>query len=44
MTKAQTKLIIVILLGWLGIHKFMEKNSTMGWIYLFTLGYGLVVS
>ena len=38
MTKAQNKLLIVILFGWFGIHKFMEKNSTMGWIYLFTCG------
>lgn len=38
MTKAQNKLLIVILFGWLGIHKFMEKNSTMGWVYLFTFG------
>ena len=38
MTKAQNKLLIVVLFGWLGIHKFMEKNSTMGWAYLFTFG------
>lgn len=38
MTKTQNKLLIVVLFGWLGIHKFMEKNSTMGWVYLFTFG------
>lgn len=38
MTKAQTNLIIVVLFGWLGIHKFIEKNTKMGWIYLLTLG------
>lgn len=38
MTKTQTKFIIVILLGWLGIHKFMEKNTKMGCVYLFTFG------
>lgn len=35
---ALIKLIIVILVGYLGIHKFIEKNTKMGWIYLFTCG------
>ena len=38
MKKAKTKFIIVILLGWLGIHKFMEKNTKMGRVYLFSFG------
>lgn len=38
MTKAQTKLIIVVLLGWLGVHKFMEKKVPMCCLYLFTCG------
>ena len=38
MKEAKTKFIIVVLLGWLGIHKFMEKNTKMGFVYLFTFG------
>lgn len=36
--KALIKLIIIILVGYLGIHKFMEKKTTLGLIYLFTFG------
>ena len=36
--KALIKLIIIVLVGYLGIHKFMEKKTTLGWIYLFTFG------
>lgn len=32
------ELIITILLGWLGIHKFIEKDYAMGLVYLFTFG------
>lgn len=35
---ALIKLIITVLVGYLGIHKFMEKKTTLGWIYLFTFG------
>lgn len=38
MTKSQTKLIVIILFGWLGVHKFMEKNATLGIVYLLTFG------
>ena len=33
-----TKLIITILFGWFGIHKFIEKDYKMGIIYMFTVG------
>lgn len=36
--EALIKLIIIVLVGYLGVHKFMEKKTTLGWIYLFTLG------
>lgn len=32
------KLIIIILVGYLGVHKFIEKKTTMGLVYLFTVG------
>lgn len=32
------KFILVLLLGWSGIHKFIEKKTVLGTIYLFTLG------
>ena len=35
---ALIKLIITVLVGYLGIHKFMEKKTALGWIYLFTFG------
>ena len=38
MTKSQTKLIITIALGWLGVHKFMDRNTKMGFVYLLTGG------
>ena len=38
MTKKQMNLIITIFLGMFGVHKFIEKNNKMGFIYLFTLG------
>lgn len=38
MTKSKTKFIIIVLLGWLGIHKFMDKNTKMGLVYLFSFG------
>lgn len=31
-------LIVVILFGYLGIHKFIDKNTKMGVLYLFTMG------
>lgn len=37
-SKVLIKLIIIIFAGYLGIHKFIEKNTKMGWIYLFTCG------
>ena len=33
-----TELIICILLGWLGIHKFIEGKTKLGLVYLFTCG------
>lgn len=33
-----TELIITILFGWLGMHKFIEKDDKLGFIYLFTFG------
>lgn len=30
--------IITVLLGWCGIHKFLQKKAGMGIIYLFTFG------
>ena len=38
MINAKEKFIIVILLGWLGVHKFMEKNIKLGCVYLLTFG------
>ncbi len=32
------ELIITVLFGWLGIHKFMEKENGLGVLYMFTLG------
>lgn len=31
-------LIITILLGWLGVHKFMQKKPVWGFVYMFSLG------
>ena len=36
--KTIIKLIITILFGWLGIHKFMDKQYGLGILYFFTLG------
>lgn len=33
-----TELILCILLGWLGVHKFYRGKTRMGILYLFTLG------
>lgn len=35
---ALNRLIITILFGWLGIHKFFDKKPIQGFIYMFTLG------
>lgn len=32
------KFILVLLLGWSGIHKFIEKKTALGIIYFFTFG------
>ena len=32
------KCFITIFLGWLGIHKFMEKKKSVGILYLCTMG------
>lgn len=32
------KFLVTLFLGWSGIHKFMEKKTNMGLIYLFTFG------
>ena len=32
------RFIICLLFGWLGVHKFMEKKTGMGLLYLFTFG------
>lgn len=37
-TKTTGDLILVITLGWLGIHKFKEKKIGMGFLYMFTFG------
>lgn len=37
-TAAWTDFIICLLFGWLGVHKFREKNIGMGILYLCTLG------
>lgn len=31
-------LIITIMLGWLGIHKFIDKKPLQGLLYIFTFG------
>lgn len=31
-------LIVTILLGWAGVHKFLQKKPVWGFIYLFTFG------
>ncbi len=33
-----TKLLITLFLGWAGVHKFMEKKTRIGILYLFTFG------
>lgn len=38
MDNKKVKFVIVIALGWLGVHKFLEKNTKMGVIYLLTFG------
>lgn len=38
MKNKKLKLIVIIFLGMFGVHKFIEKDKTMGWIYLFTCG------
>lgn len=32
------KFLVTLLLGWLGVHKFMEKKTILGVIYLFSFG------
>ena len=32
------KFIVILLFGWSGIHKFIEKKTILGIIYLFTFG------
>lgn len=36
--KTFPKFIVTLLLGWLGVHKFMERKIGMGFLYLFTCG------
>ena len=38
MKKNNSELIVTILLGWLGVHKFMNKEFGLGILYLFTRG------
>ena len=38
MMTAITRLIITIFLGWLGIHKFIDKKPLQGILYIFTFG------
>ena len=38
MNSKTIKLLVTIFLGFLGVHKFMERNYKMGFIYLFTMG------
>lgn len=33
-----TKFLITLFLGWAGVHKFMEKKTGIGVLYLFTFG------
>lgn len=35
---ASVRLIITILFGWLGIHKFIDKKPFQGFLYMFTFG------
>ena len=37
-TKSLIRLLVIVILGYLGIHKFLERNTKLGWVYLFTLG------
>ena len=32
------EIIVTVLFGWLGVHKFMQKKTGMGILYFFTLG------
>lgn len=32
------RLIITIMFGWLGIHKFIDKKPLQGLLYIFTFG------
>lgn len=38
MNSKTIKLLVTIFFGFLGVHKFMERNYKMGFIYLFTMG------
>jgi DNA polymerase III epsilon subunit family exonuclease len=37
-TKDLMFFLTVVFLGFLGIHKFIQKKTTLGWVYLFTYG------
>lgn len=36
--KTISDLVLVVTLGWLGIHKFKEKKNGLGFLYMFTFG------
>ena len=36
--KSNSKFLLISLLGWFGVHKFIEKKYVLGVIYLLTLG------
>ena len=36
--KSKSRFVLIFLLGFLGVHKFIEKKYVLGLIYLFTLG------
>jgi TM2 domain-containing membrane protein YozV len=36
-----TALVLTVLLGWLGMHKFYLGRKTAGWVYLFMFWTGI---
>jgi len=36
---SKSKFLIILFLGWFGVHKFIDKKNILGVLYLFTLGF-----
>lgn len=40
--KPTKRMLITVFLGFLGVHKFMDGKIGMGFLYLFTMGLGVI--